>query len=134
MASTKGKVTGNEVNGIVKIITPWNPNNKVIPNAEILKFLQRKDVILPKDLDFDLFRRACVHKSYVEKPPGTPGPNGEIIQLSDRPADCLALQKAHNEELECVGDSVLDAEEQNIVVIDAEVNVVVILNIRRTYL
>jgi ribonuclease-3 len=49
-----------------------------------------------------------VHKSYVEKPPGTPGPNGEIIQLSDRPEDCLPLQKAHNEELEFVGDSVLN--------------------------
>ena len=44
----------------------------------------------------------------MEKPPGTPGPNGEIIQLSDKPADCLALQKAHNEELEFVGDSVLN--------------------------
>jgi ribonuclease III len=105
---TKSKTNGTEVNAVVKIITPWNPNNKVIPNSEILRFLQRQGVVLPNNLDFDLFRRACVHKSYVEKPPGTPGPNGEIIQLSDKPADCLPLQKAHNEELEFVGDSVLN--------------------------
>ena len=90
------------VNAVVKIITPWNPNNKIITNADILRLLQRQGVTLTSNLDFDLFRRACVHKSYVEKPAGTPGPNGEIIQLSDKPPDCLPLQKAHNEELEFV--------------------------------
>ena len=101
-------MASSQTKAVVKVITPWNPNNKVIPNSEILHFLQRQGVNLPINLDFDLFRQACVHKSYVEKPAGTPGPNGEIIQLSERPSDCLPLQKAHNEELEFVGDSVLN--------------------------
>jgi ribonuclease-3 len=98
----------NEDNGVVKVITPWNPNNRIIPDAEIHKFLARPGVKLPKKIDYALFQRACVHKSYVEKPAGTPGPNGETIQLSERPTDCLPLQKSHNEELEFVGDSVLN--------------------------
>lgn len=98
----------NEDNGVVKVITPWNPNNRIIPNTEIHKFLARSGVKLPMKIDYALFQRACVHKSYVEKPAGTPGPNGETIQLSERPTDCLPLQKSHNEELEFVGDSVLN--------------------------
>ena len=111
LAPHKAKIPASvseQNHAVVKVITPWNPNNKIIPESEILRFLQRPGVKLPKDLDFKLFQQACVHKSYVEKPPGTPGPNGEIIQLSERPEDCLPLQKAHNEELEFVGDSVLN--------------------------
>lgn len=93
---------------VVKIITPWNPNNKIIPEAEIITLLKRTGVKLPLKLDVALFQRACVHKSYVEKPAGTPGPNGEVIQLSEKPEECLSLQKDHNEELEFVGDSVLN--------------------------
>ena len=93
---------------VVKIITPWNPNNKIISEAAIRGLLQRPGVVLPDKLDYRLFQRACVHKSYVEKPAGTPGPNGEQIILADKPEDCLGLQKEHNEELEFLGDSVLN--------------------------
>jgi ribonuclease-3 len=111
LAPHKAKIPASvseQNHAVVKVITPWNPNNKIIPESEILRFLQRPGVKLPKNLDFKLFQQACVHKSYVEKPAGTPGPNGEIIQLSERPEECLPLQKAHNEELEFVGDSVLN--------------------------
>jgi len=109
MVSVGNRTKLNEdSHAVVKIITPWNPNNKDIPDSEIYKILARPGITLPAQLDYALFRRACVHKSFVEKPAGTPGPNGEIIKLSEKPEGCMGLKKDHNEELEFVGDSVLN--------------------------
>lgn len=109
MSRTSAGLTNQQgMNAVVKVITPWNPKNKIIPEAEIERLLTYGGMPKPKKINYTLFQQACVHKSYVEKPAGTPGPNGEIIQLADRPTDCLPLFKAHNEELEFAGDSVLN--------------------------
>ena len=46
----------------VKIYNPWNPNNKRIPDAEILNILRIYGV-KDRPQHWDLFRMACVHSS-----------------------------------------------------------------------
>ncbi len=91
-----------------KIYNPWNPTNRVIPDGEILRIL-RMFGIKDRPLNWDLFRQACVHCSYVDRPdsPSLVSPTGEPVIVAPRPADCLPLQKADNEAIEFVGDSIL---------------------------
>ena len=51
----------------------------------------------------DLFRQACVHKSFVARDQH----EGQLI--APKPDDCMALKAADNEHLEYVGDGFLDA-------------------------
>ena len=91
----------------VKIYNPWNPVNKRIPDAEILRIL-RVYGIKDKPRRWDLFRMACVHSSYVNRPDFAPGnAEGETIVIAERPADCMPLCEADNEQIEFVGDSLL---------------------------
>jgi ribonuclease-3 len=91
-----------------KIYNPWNLTNRVIPDGEILRIL-RMFGIKDKPNNWDLFRQACVHCSYVDRPegPSLVSPTGEPVVVAPRPADCLPLQKADNEAIEFVGDSIL---------------------------
>jgi len=79
-----------------KLYNPWNPNNRDIPVAEIARIAKYQ----PKRVE--LFRQACVHKSFVARQEAT----GPIVP---RPADCMTLKTADNEHLEFVGDGILDA-------------------------
>lgn len=85
----------------VKIYNPWNPNNVDIPISEIIRIIG----YTPKRVE--LFRQACVHKSFVARetlqPETAPG------EVAPRPPDCMELKHADNEHLEFVGDGFLDA-------------------------
>lgn len=98
-----------EVVGDTKLYNPWNPINKDIPDAEILRILVTygvKDV--PKD--FALFKQAFVHRSYVDRPDGpNVQTNGEKLIVVPRPDDVMPLKFADNEELEHHGDGILQA-------------------------
>lgn len=90
-----------------KIFNPWNPRNKIIDNATILSILKRYGVkeIPPKP---ELFRQACVHKSYVDRrEEWAAQADGQEQILAERPSNCLPLQEADNEECEFAGDSLL---------------------------
>ena len=80
-----------------KIYNPWNPNNRDIPVAEITRINGYE----PHRID--LFRQACVHKSFVAREQY----DGQLI--APRPAECMPLKTADNEHLEYVGDGILDA-------------------------
>ena len=82
-----------------KVYNPWNASNRDIPDAE----LQRIAKYMPKRVD--LFRQACVHKSFVAREEHKH--EGQIVV--PRPADCMPLKAADNEHLEYVGDGILDA-------------------------
>jgi dsRNA-specific ribonuclease len=91
----------------LKVFNPWNPKNKCIDDATICNILKTYGVtkLPPKP---DLFRRACVHKSYVDRSEEWSAvENKEEQKLVERPADCLPLQDADNEECEFAGDSLL---------------------------
>ncbi len=91
-----------------KVYNPWNLSNQVIPDGEILRIL-RMFGVRDKPNRWDLFRQACVHCSYVDRPegPSFTSPNGEPVVVAPRPPACLPLQKADNEAIEFVGDSIL---------------------------
>jgi len=92
-----------------KIYNPWNLTNRRIPDAEILAIL-RKYGIKEKPRRWELFRQACIHSSYVDRPEGpvTSGKDaGEPVIIAPRPEGCMPLAEADNEAIEFVGDSLL---------------------------
>lgn len=86
-----------------KVFNPWNPQNKIIDDASIIAILKKYGVTQAPP-NPDLFRQACVHKSYVDR---TAEWAEEGEQLAERPPNCLPLQEADNEECEFAGDSLL---------------------------
>jgi ribonuclease-3 len=90
-----------------KLYNPWNLTNRVIPDGEILRIL-RSYGVKERPNNWDLFRQACVHRSYVDRPEGpSVGVPGEQVIVAPRPEGCLPLCKADNEAIEFVGDSLL---------------------------
>jgi ribonuclease-3 len=90
-----------------KVYNPWNLANRVIPDGEILRIL-RNFGIKDRPNNWDLFRQACVHESYVDRSDRpTVSENGEPIVIAPRPEGCLPLCKGDNEQIEFVGDSLL---------------------------
>ena len=88
-----------------KVFNPWNPRNKIIDDASIIAILKKYGVTKPPP-NPDLFRQACVHKSYVDRTEQW-AEEGEEQILAERPSNCLPLQEADNEECEFAGDSLL---------------------------
>jgi len=86
-----------------KIYNPWNPINKHIPNNVILKLLQNFGVN-DKPRKWDLFKQACVHSSYVDRPDNK---LEDGIIIAPKPDNCMGLCKVDNEQIEFVGDSLL---------------------------
>jgi len=92
-----------------KVFNPWNPRNKIIGDKDIFDILTKYGIseTPPKP---DLFRQACVHKSYVDRTEewaAQEAEEGTCQKLIERPPDCLPLQEADNEECEFAGDSLL---------------------------
>lgn len=97
------------VNQQTKIFNPWNPRNKIIDDETICSIL-KKYGITDKPPNPDLFRQACVHKSYVDRTElwaSEKSEDGQAQILAERPPNCLPLQEADNEECEFAGDSLL---------------------------
>jgi dsRNA-specific ribonuclease len=88
-----------------KIFNPWNPRNKIIGDDDIIAILTKYG-ISEAPMKPDLFRQACVHKSYVDRTEEWAAQDSDQ-KLMERPSDCLPLQEADNEECEFAGDSLL---------------------------
>jgi len=91
-----------------KIFNPWNPRNKIIDDDTIRDILKKYGVKEVAPLP-NLFRQACVHKSYVDRTEewAAEAAEGQEQILAERPPNCLPLQEADNEECEFAGDSLL---------------------------
>lgn len=89
-----------------KIFNPWNPRNKIIDDATITSILKTYGITEPPPKP-NLFRQACVHKSYVDRREEWADAEGQEQILTERPPNCLPLQEADNEECEFAGDSLL---------------------------
>jgi len=91
-----------------KVFNPWNPRNKVIDDETIISILKKYGVNQPPPKP-NLFRQACVHKSYVDRREewAAEAAEGQEQILAERPSNCLPLQEADNEECEFAGDSLL---------------------------
>ena len=92
---------GNEI----LIFDPYNPLNKEITDDEILKILKTYG-INSKIYNYELYKRAFIHKSYTKRPDIENKENN--IHIVSKPDDCLNLYTKSNERLEFIGDGVLE--------------------------
>jgi len=87
------------------IFDPYNPNNKEITNKQVQHILEKYGV--PGTVyNFNLYRRAFVHRSYIKRPHLENLSRG--IQLVEKPHECLSLKTKSNERLEFLGDGILE--------------------------
>ena len=92
-------------NGIdTYIFDPYNPLNKVISQSEIQGFLKNYGIDVEIN-NYNLYKRAFIHRSYIKRPAIENQQNNIIIV--PQPDNCLPLFTKSNERLEFVGDGVL---------------------------
>jgi dsRNA-specific ribonuclease len=87
------------------VFDPYNPLNKEIGSKEITQILKNYGISVPVH-NFQLYKRAFIHKSYIKRPDIENQQNNIVIV--DRPPECLPLYTKSNERLEFVGDGVLE--------------------------
>ena len=89
----------------VYIFDPYNPLNQEITQPEVEEILSRYGLQLPIS-NFNLYRRAFVHRSYTRRPALENAQNN--IEIVPKPENCLPLYTKSNERLEFVGDGILE--------------------------
>tara|TARA_Y100000591_G_scaffold307662_1_gene307237 strand:+ start:322 stop:1353 length:1032 start_codon:yes stop_codon:yes gene_type:complete len=87
------------------IFDPFNPNNIQITQKQVEAILTKYGVP-DKVHNFNLYKRAFIHKSYVKRPHLENEANG--VTIVDKPSDCMPLKTKSNERLEFLGDGVLE--------------------------
>jgi dsRNA-specific ribonuclease len=87
------------------IFDPFNPNNTEITQKQVEAILTKYGVP-DKVHNFNLYKRAFIHKSYVKRPHLENEANG--VTIVDQPIDCMPLKTKSNERLEFLGDGVLE--------------------------
>ena len=87
------------------IFDPFNPNNTEITQKQVEAILAKYGVP-DKVHNFNLYKRAFIHKSYVKRPHLENEANG--VTIVDQPSDCMPLKTKSNERLEFLGDGVLE--------------------------
>ena len=95
----------NEKGEDVYIFDPHNPLNIEITTTNVETILSNYGIDVPIN-NFQLYRRAFVHRSYTRRPDIENAENNIII--SKKPDDCLQLYSKSNERLEFIGDGVLE--------------------------
>ena len=89
----------------IYVFDPYNPLNKEITQTEVQDILSKYGINLPIT-NFNLYRRAFVHRSYIKRPKLENLQNN--IKIVPKPEHCLALHTKSNERLEFVGDGILE--------------------------
>lgn len=93
-------------NGVdMYIFDPYNPLNQEITDIEIQNILKNYGIDV-KINNYQLYRRAFIHRSYVRRPNIENMQNN--ITIVAKPNNCLPLYTKSNERLEFVGDGVLE--------------------------
>lgn len=87
------------------IFNPYNPNNVQITEHDIVTIL-KKYGLPPRITNFELWRRAFIHRSYTKRPEAENEANE--IKIAPKPPGCLPLSTKSNERLEFLGDGVLE--------------------------
>lgn len=99
------RVVKNDAGEEVLVFDPYNSQNQLITMADIQGILRTYGVDAPIH-NFELYKRAFVHKSYLRRPDTENAENN--ITLATKPDNCLGLFTKSNERLEFVGDGVLE--------------------------
>jgi len=87
------------------IFDPYNPLNKLIGDEDILNILKKYNIDVPI-YNYELYKRAFIHRSYVKRPNQENELNNIVIV--EKPNNCLPLHSKSNERLEFVGDGILE--------------------------
>jgi ribonuclease-3 len=87
------------------VFDPYNPENTEITLNEIQSILIRYGIKTPLN-NFNLYRRAFIHRSYTKRPAYENENNN--IRIVERPTNCIPLSSKSNERLEFLGDGVLE--------------------------
>jgi dsRNA-specific ribonuclease len=87
------------------IFDPFNPLNREITKREVETILSSLGVP-DKVHNFELYKRAFIHKSYVKRPHLDNISKG--ITIVEKPDNCMSLKTKSNERLEFLGDGVLE--------------------------
>jgi dsRNA-specific ribonuclease len=87
------------------IFEPYNPINRLITNEELTKILSTYGITTPI-YNYQLYKRAFIHRSYVKRPI-IENQNNNIV-ISPKPDNCIPLFSKSNERLEFVGDGILE--------------------------
>jgi dsRNA-specific ribonuclease len=93
-------------NGVeMYIFEPYNPLNKLITREDIQQILQTYGINVPIH-NYELYKRAFIHRSYIKRPNLENEQNNIIIV--PQPDNCLPLYTKSNERLEFIGDGILE--------------------------
>ena len=84
------------------IYNPYNEKNKEL-TYDLLQIILNKYNVYYNVQNFDIFKRAFVHKSYV-----MPSKLNVDVTISIKPPDCIDLHTRSNERLEFLGDGILE--------------------------
>ena len=87
------------------IFDPYNPLNKLITEQDIRTILRNYGINAPIH-NYQLYKRAFIHRSYIKRPLLENIQNN--VTILPKPDDCLPLFSKSNERLEFVGDGVLE--------------------------
>jgi len=89
----------------IYIFDPHNPLNIEVTQKDVENTLSSYGIDVPIH-NFQLYRRAFVHRSYIRRPDVENADNN--IQIVPKPDDCVPLYTKSNERLEFIGDGVLE--------------------------
>jgi len=87
------------------IFDPFNPLNILITQSEVENILRSYGINAPIH-NWNLYKRAFIHRSYIKRPNLENEQNNIVIV--QKPDDCLPLYSKSNERLEFIGDGVLE--------------------------
>ena len=87
------------------IFNPYNPLNSEITLNDV-QYILTKYGIPSNVFNFELYRRAFIHRSYTKRPAFEN--MQQNITIVEKPADCIPLSSKSNERLEFLGDGVLE--------------------------
>jgi len=87
------------------IFNPYNPLNSEITLNDV-QYILTKYGIPSNIFNFELYRRAFIHRSYTKRPAFEN--IQQNITIVEKPPDCMPLSSKSNERLEFLGDGVLE--------------------------
>jgi ribonuclease-3 len=89
----------------IYIFDPYNPLNVEIKQKDVENIFKNYGIDIPIN-NFNLYKRAFIHRSYIRRPIIENNQNN--IHIVPKPTNCLELHTKSNERLEFVGDGVLE--------------------------
>ena len=99
------RIESNQNGVLTYVFDPFNPLNLCITEKDVQKILNNYGINVEIN-NFNLYRRAFIHRSYTKRPNIENEQNN--ITIVEKPENCLPLFTKSNERLEFLGDGVLE--------------------------